>query len=184
MNKLTQLRRAAMDLLARREHGRAELRQKLWRRFSEVEPSDVDGVLDQLVDDGLLSEHRALSSFVRERIRRGHGPVKIRFDARHRGFDADAVELTMAAQEIDWIEAASDVLSRRFGGREAASSVNNIVDGLEGNEKEETLVSGNERRQIEIDQQKASRKEQARRYRFLTQRGFTGEQISEAMRSH
>ncbi|MCH2568040.1 MAG: RecX family transcriptional regulator, partial [Pseudomonadales bacterium] len=133
---------------------------------------------------GLLSEHRALSSFVRERIRRGHGPVKIRFDARHRGFDADAVELTMAAQEIDWIEAASDVLSRRFGGREAASSVDNIVDGLEGNEKEETLVSGNERRQIEIDQQKASRKEQARRYRFLTQRGFTGEQISEAMRSH
>ena len=184
MNKLTQLRRAAMDLLARREHGRAELRQKLWRRFSEVEPSDVDGVLDQLVDDGLLSEHRALSSFVRERIRRGHGPVKIRFDARHRGFDADAVELTMAAQEIDWIEAASDVLSRRFGGREAASSVDNIVDGLEGNEKEETMVSGNERRQVEIDQQKPSRKEQARRYRFLTQRGFTGEQISEAMRSH
>ena len=90
----------------------------------------------------------------------------------------------MAAQEIDWIEAASDVLSRRFGGREAASGVDNIVDGLEGNEKEETLVSGNERRQIEIDQQKASRKEQARRYRFLTQRGFTGEQISEAMRSH
>ena len=47
MNKLTQLRRAAMDLLARREHGRAELRRKLWRRFSEVEPSDVDSVLDQ-----------------------------------------------------------------------------------------------------------------------------------------
>ena len=183
MNKLTQLRRAAMDLLARREHGRAELRRKLWRRFSEVEPSDVDSVLDQLVDDGLLSEHRALSSFVRERIRRGQGPVKIRFDARHRGFDADAVELTMAAEEIDWIEAASDVLSRRFGGREAASSADNIVDGVDGNEIRETLVSGNERRQIEIDQQSASKKEQVRRYRFLTQRGFTGEQILEAMRS-
>ena len=128
MNKLTQLRRAAMDLLARREHGRAELRRKLWRRVSEVDPSVVDCVVDGLVDDGLLSAHRALSSFVRERIRRGQGPVKIRFDARHRGFDADAVELTMAAEEIDWIEAASDVLSRRFGGREAASSVDNIVD--------------------------------------------------------
>lgn len=172
-----------MDLLARREHGRAELRQKLWRRFSEVEPSDVDSVLDRLVDDGLLSEQRALSSFVRERIRRGQGPVKIRFDARHRGFDADAVELTMAAEEIDWIEAAADVLNRRFGGQEVGSRVDNIVDDVDGIEKEENLVSGNERRQIEIDQQRASRKEQARRYRFLTQRGFTGEQISEAMRS-
>ena len=88
----------------------------------------------------------------------------------------------MAAEEIDWIEAASDVLSRRFGGREAASSADNIVDGVDGNEIRETLVSGNERRQIEIDQQSASKKEQVRRYRFLTQRGFTGEQISEAMR--
>ena len=64
MNKLTQLRRAAMDLLARREHGRAELRQKLWRRFSEVEPSDVDGVLEIPVDF-IVSENSVTTMFVR-----------------------------------------------------------------------------------------------------------------------
>ncbi|MGB0765874.1 MAG: recombination regulator RecX, partial [Luminiphilus sp.] len=51
------VRRAAMDLLARREHSVEELRQKLARRFGRDQERDqvIVEQLDRLVDEGLLS---------------------------------------------------------------------------------------------------------------------------------
>ncbi|MAV25056.1 MAG: hypothetical protein CMQ05_02920 [Gammaproteobacteria bacterium] len=189
MSKLMSLRRAAMDLLARREHSRAELRKKLcaklWRRFSELDPGDIDDVLDQLAADGLLSEQRALSSFVRERVRRGQGPIKILFDARQRGFDSADVEAELEVVEIDWIASASDVLHRRFGNgaRSELAADGAVEDAMEATiAGDDSGVTNSERRQSRNDRQIALRKEQARRYRFLTQRGFTGDQITEVIR--
>ena len=55
------VRRAAMDLLARREHGRVELTRKLRQRGAPQEL--IDGALDRLAEEGLLSESRYLETF-------------------------------------------------------------------------------------------------------------------------
>ena len=52
------IRRAAMNLLARREHGHVELARKLRLRGADAEMIEVE--LQRLTDDGLLSEERYL----------------------------------------------------------------------------------------------------------------------------
>ena len=61
------IRFAAMDLLARREHGREELSRKLRRRGAEE--SLLGPVLDRLAEDGLLDESRYLESYIASRAR-------------------------------------------------------------------------------------------------------------------
>jgi len=56
------VRRAAMDLLARREHGRVELTRKLRKRGAPE--ALIEAALQRLAEEGLLSEARYLESFV------------------------------------------------------------------------------------------------------------------------
>jgi hypothetical protein len=72
LDTLVAVRRTAMDLLARREHGRVELTRKLRQRGAEAEM--IETALDRLTEEGLLSEARYLESFVSYRARSGYGP--------------------------------------------------------------------------------------------------------------
>ena len=74
----------AMNLLARREHSRAELKEKLLKR--EFEPDEVEATVASLADRNLISDERFAESFATGRIRRGQGPVRIRQELRQRGF--------------------------------------------------------------------------------------------------
>lgn len=192
----TDVRRAAMDLLARREHSRVELARKLEQRFAKqrarlarratkrlLEPWDevpdsagggldpepeaqlsavenaataMDGpddpgmaevrapafliaaALEQLENEGLLSDRRFAEVFVRSRVARGQGPVRIRHDMGTKGLDAGLIHQALDAAEVDWDECAREVLERRFGSDEPADA-----------------------------------RDRARRMRFLKQRGFS-----------
>lgn len=61
-------RQQALRYLCLREHNRSELRIKLLGKGYDV--GFVDSVLDILVDDGSLNEHRYVESFVRSSNRR------------------------------------------------------------------------------------------------------------------
>lgn len=61
-------RQQALRYLGLREHNRCELKTKLLGKGYDV--ALVDSVLDDLVDDGSLSEHRYVESFVRSSNRR------------------------------------------------------------------------------------------------------------------
>ena len=67
---LIEVRVAAMDLLARREHSQRELRTKLERRFP---PEQVDETLQTLAAEGLQSDSRFAEAYVRQRSQRGYG---------------------------------------------------------------------------------------------------------------
>lgn len=108
------VRRAAMDLLARREHGRVELTRKLRQRGAP--PELVDSALDRLADEGLLDESRYLESFVASRARAGYGPQRIREDLAQRGLPRDAIESALREASIDWGSHLRDVWQRKFGG--------------------------------------------------------------------
>ena len=107
------VRVAAMNLLARREHTRRELKQKLGKRF--VDGDLIDEQLDRLADENLQCDARYAESFVRQRFNRGHGPLRIRQEMGRKGIPDEEVELAMAAEDYDWCASAKDVLKRKFG---------------------------------------------------------------------
>jgi regulatory protein len=107
------IRIAAMDLLARREHSRRELRQKLLRRFKA--PELIDTQLNRLTEENLQSDSRYAGSFLRQRISRGYGPVRIRQEMRQKGISDAEIELAISAEAPDWFALAEDAYSRKFG---------------------------------------------------------------------
>lgn len=106
------VRRAAMDLLARREHGRVELTRKLRQRGAPQEL--IDGALDRLAEEGLLSESRYLETFVASRARSGYGPMRIREELAQRGLPRPAIEQALSEAEVDWGEQLRELWQRKF----------------------------------------------------------------------
>lgn len=107
-----------MDLLARREHGRAELARKLRQRGAS--PEMIEPELDRLADEGLLNEARYLESFIRFRSNSGYGPTRIREELNQRGLPRGDVEQALRESEIDWSERLTDVWQRKFSGERPA----------------------------------------------------------------
>ncbi len=129
------LRERALGLLARREHSRFELRRKLGD--AHAEPGLIEALLDDLAAAGLQSDRRYAESFVRSRVGRGQGPLRIRQELRQRGIDSALAAQALADSEADWDARLREVYRKRFGTAPPAD-----------------------------------RREQARRARFLAQRGF------------
>lgn len=111
------VRRAAMDLLARREHGRVELARKLRQRGAP--PDLIEQALDRLCEQGLLSESRYLESFVRSRANAGYGPLRIREELAQRGLPRADIEQALRDSGFDWSEQL-ELISRLLRGNGSA----------------------------------------------------------------
>lgn len=109
------VRRAAMDLLARREHGRVELTRKLRQRGAPQEL--IESALDRLAEEGLLSESRYLESFIASRASNGYGPLRIREELNQRGLPRTAIEQALSVAEVDWGEQLHELWLRKFAGQ-------------------------------------------------------------------
>jgi regulatory protein len=103
---------SALNILARREHSQAELLTKLTRKYPEQE-SEIQGVLQRLVDNGLQSDERYSEMWLRSQIAKGRGPIRIRLEARQKGVEA-LISSLIDSTEHDWFEAASDIARRKF----------------------------------------------------------------------
>ncbi|WP_339546421.1 recombination regulator RecX [Pseudomonas sp. RA_35y_Pfl2_P32] len=115
LDTLVAVRRTAMDLLARREHGRVELTRKLRQRGAPDEM--IDTALDRLTEEGLLSESRYLESFVSYRARSGYGPLRIREELSQRGLQRADIELALRECGISWQAQLEDTWRRKFAGQ-------------------------------------------------------------------
>lgn len=113
-----EVRFAAMNLLARREHSSAELRRKLARRFADSDL--VLAVVQRLSDEKLQSDERFAESYVYQRSNRGYGPARIFQELRQRGLTDSAIKTAMEAGQYDWYANAAAVLERKFGTEPAA----------------------------------------------------------------
>ncbi|WP_428036181.1 regulatory protein RecX [Amphritea sp.] len=107
----SEVKNAAIGLLARREHSRKELLEKLGRRCAGV---DLDEVLDELACNGYQSDQRFTESFIRMRVGQGQGLIKIRFELQRKGIDSDLVAASFEAANIDWFELALDMYRRKY----------------------------------------------------------------------
>lgn len=106
-------RRQAMDLLARREHARAELAAKLKKRDHDAETVEV--VLDTLTDDGLLSDARYARAVVAAKSGRGIGPVRIRAELAALDVPDADIERAIDEADVDWPALAESARIKRFG---------------------------------------------------------------------
>jgi regulatory protein len=111
------IRLAAMNLLARREHSRFELGNKLSRRFTDV--AMVNDQLFQLAREGLQSDVRFAESYARQRVSRGYGLVRLREEMRERGVSEDDFAVAMEELAVDWRAVAAEVLRKKFGAQDA-----------------------------------------------------------------
>ncbi|RME35179.1 MAG: regulatory protein RecX [Gammaproteobacteria bacterium] len=102
-----------MDLLARREHSRAELGGKLARVGAD--PELLEAVLDELEAERLLSDERFVEAFIRSRRERGQGPLKIAEELRRRGVDGELLARHLEQDDPSWIDIAASARERRFG---------------------------------------------------------------------
>lgn len=100
-----------MDLLARREHSRRELGDKLAAKA--FDPDMIREVLDELEREGLLSAGRFAESFVASRAARGQGPVRIARELAERGVESTRDWLDDARH--DWNRLAREARRKKFG---------------------------------------------------------------------
>jgi len=113
MVNISVLRMAAMNLLAMREHSRAELHKKLSQRFDNH--PGVDDVLNQLAAEGLQSDSRFAEAFTRMRFRQGKGPRRVTQELSERGITGSLAQTALWEQELDWFDLCLNTRARRFG---------------------------------------------------------------------
>ena len=105
--------RRALGLLARREHSRAELLAKLVR--SGHGRAEAERAVEDLADRGLVSDARFAEAFIRSRIERGGGPLRIRRDLETRGVEPSIVGRLLDPDDEEWESRALRVREKRFG---------------------------------------------------------------------
>ena len=106
-------RRLALGLLARREHSFGELERKLAQRGLDRDIVEIQ--LGRLQEEGLLSDERFAEQFVRQRVERGHGPMKIRAEMQQRGVDGELIDIELEAHDDEWPKLAEIARNKRFG---------------------------------------------------------------------
>jgi len=107
------IRKAAMDCLARREHGEQELAAKLVAKGFDQGP--VAEALAGLLADNLLSDARFTEAFVHSRYQRGSGPQKIRAELHQRGIDESLIDDCLNVYAGQWQVLVGEVRARKYG---------------------------------------------------------------------
>ena len=105
-------RHKAMDYLARREHSRFELTNKLTSKAYPLE--EIEQTLDHLAKDQLQSDHRFTEAYVSARSKRGFGPIKIGVELSQRGISDDKAHSAIASSGIDWYLIAKQQQQKKF----------------------------------------------------------------------
>lgn len=107
-----QIRFTAMSLLARREHSRFELLQKLRLRYPDSAALDI--VVQQLADEALQSDERFAEAFVAMRVRKGQGPVRIRLELQQRQVQEELIDPALEKYRVQWADLVKEVCRKKY----------------------------------------------------------------------
>ena len=113
----TVIRHKAMDYLARREYSYHELRQKLYQ-FTGVNTLDnelIGGVLDALLEEGLLSDLRFAEAHLRYYSHRGYGPLYLQQKLQLKKVDREIINKVLNTMDGNWYLLAEKQRTKRFG---------------------------------------------------------------------
>ena len=103
-------------MLARREHSSLELATKLSNKgFSD---DNIQAALASLQSHGLQSEERFAEQFVRSRVLKNNGPMRILQELQQRGIDEELANQYLYNEELDWLEVANELYLKKYGSSE------------------------------------------------------------------
>lgn len=106
-----------IDLLSRREQSARELKGKLAR--SGYDKDESDAALEQLQRSSYQSDERFAEVLARSRAGQGHGPRRIAAELKSHGIPDGLIRTACDAVDIDWLDSASRLYQRRYGGKQA-----------------------------------------------------------------
>lgn len=156
-----QIENRAVALLATREHGAKELKQKLLKKFPETPEllasfNEVPGLMASLISDVIehcqqnnwQSDERFVEQAIRSYVNKGHGPLKIKQKLQQACADSGLISAYLDWDEAEWVELAQAALDKKYGDCHKP----------------------------------AQQKEQAKRMRFLQSRGFSPSTVWKAFK--
>jgi len=106
------IRHAALNLLARREHSPKELLDKL--KHKGFQPDLIQSILDNLIEQKLLSVSRFIENYIEARRKKGFGPLHIRAELSARGISSDDIQQYLMLNDDIWFEEAKSAWQKRF----------------------------------------------------------------------
>ncbi len=113
MSPRTPLEIRALRMLARREHSRRELEQKLSVHAESCETGVLASVLDKLEQKGFLSEQRAVEQIARTRRAR-FGSHRIVHELKAKGIDSHLIDNILPTLKQTELEAALNIWRKKF----------------------------------------------------------------------
>lgn len=105
-----------MNLLARREHSKSELRRKL--EAGGYEKDVIENILHELAKENLQSDERFAENFVRARTNHGFGPIRISLELRERGVAKDVINEFIDKNSDKWQKLAMQIKEKKFGNQQ------------------------------------------------------------------
>jgi regulatory protein len=104
-----------MQWLARREHSRRELQDKLSKKGCDA--ALAAEVVNKLESERLVSDDRFMESLIRARRNRGYGPLRIQKELREKGVAPEAIANWLDITSREWVDDIRRVQRKKFGGR-------------------------------------------------------------------
>lgn len=112
--KISEIRFSAMNFLALREHSAKELKEKLLRKYVQVEL--VEEAINGLIEQNLQSDERFAQAFVSMRRGQGKGPVIIKMELREKEVAPELIAQFVDDSDPLWLSLARDVREKKFRG--------------------------------------------------------------------
>ncbi|MCH8057227.1 MAG: regulatory protein RecX [Proteobacteria bacterium] len=109
------MRAFAYRLLGRREYSLVELGNRLRLKWPEAE--DVGILVGQLAEENLVSDQRYAEAYMRSRVQRHQGPLKIRAAMKGKGVPDSIIATAMQAEAGKWLDLARKWLQRQHPGQ-------------------------------------------------------------------
>ena len=107
-----EIRESCLRYLIRREHSQKELLQKLLSKGFEA--NDVQGIIDELNEQGWQSNDRFAESYARHKIKKGFGPVKISYELAQRGIDEADLDAIVLDISGSWGDILEQVYAKKY----------------------------------------------------------------------
>lgn len=115
-----QIEAVCLRLLARREHSRRELLDKLAVRGFDRD--EVEPVVAGLIEQNWQNDQRYAECYVRQRIQAGYGPIRIAYELQQRGIADVDLDIQADEQVGGWQNLAMNVYLRKYDEQRSLSS--------------------------------------------------------------
>jgi len=108
------MRAFAYRLLGQREYSFQELSNRISRKWPQV--NNIQEFISQLEKENLVSDQRFAESFLRSRVQRHQGPLKIKAELRGKGVADSIISDALETMSGEWAVLAAQWLAKYHSG--------------------------------------------------------------------